>query len=247
MALRSEKNSPTPRPGRGAFTLTELLIVIGLIVLLTAIGIPAFRAVTGGRSIDSAENMVSAALAQAREDAMALQEPRGILFYPDVDGGRIAVAEVYYYDPVGDPLTLDAVPDRDQLFLPSGIGYQAAADGGGALAVGVVMFDGFGKVAVQQYRLEPGPSRDTVLRHKATADLKGRLDVLPLNVTPTNVAPTVSQVAFHLFDQAQFKQDFSVQPAPADATQNNLRVWLGDNATPFLVNRYNGTLVRAGE
>ena len=58
MTLRSTDNPtcgvPRQSGGRGGFTLTELLVVIGLIVLLVTIAIPAFSIITGGRSIDSA-------------------------------------------------------------------------------------------------------------------------------------------------------------------------------------------------
>src|SRR3712207_1414993 len=68
---------PTQRRRGRAFTLTELLVVIGLIVLVVTLAIPAFSVITGGRSIDAAENQVSALVARARADALGLQEPRG--------------------------------------------------------------------------------------------------------------------------------------------------------------------------
>src|SRR3954447_12008766 len=78
--------------GRGGFTLTELLVVIGLIVLLVTLAIPAFSIITGGRSIDSAQNQVSAILGRARADAVGLQEERGVFFYQETAGGRITAA-----------------------------------------------------------------------------------------------------------------------------------------------------------
>src|SRR4030095_9400430 len=48
------------------FTLTEMLIVMGVIVLVALIAVPSFRALTGGRSTEAASNTISAALARAR-------------------------------------------------------------------------------------------------------------------------------------------------------------------------------------
>jgi len=49
------------------FTLTEILIVIGLIVLVIALAVPAFNVMTGGRSVDAAMNTLSAVLGRPCE------------------------------------------------------------------------------------------------------------------------------------------------------------------------------------
>jgi prepilin-type N-terminal cleavage/methylation domain-containing protein len=79
---------------RTAFTLIELLVVIGIIVLIVTLAIPAFNIITGGRSIDSAQNQVSAILGRARADAVGLQEERGVFFYQETAGGRVTAAIV---------------------------------------------------------------------------------------------------------------------------------------------------------
>src|SRR5256885_17014890 len=68
---------------RTAFSLTEILIVIGLIVLMLALALPAFNFITGGKSIDGAMNQISAFLSRARTEAVGLQEVRGVMFYID--------------------------------------------------------------------------------------------------------------------------------------------------------------------
>jgi type II secretory pathway pseudopilin PulG len=114
-----------------AFTLTELLIVIGLIVLLIALAVPAFRAMTGGRSIDAAQNQLAAVLGAARAEAIGLQKVRGVLFYldPATDRVNCAIVREVGYSPA-TPVTnppdyyLDLVPDRDPVALPVGVGLQ---------------------------------------------------------------------------------------------------------------------------
>jgi prepilin-type N-terminal cleavage/methylation domain-containing protein len=126
---------------RRGFTLTELLIVIGLIVLLIALAVPAFRAMTGGRSIDAAQNQLAAVLGAARAEAIGLQKVRGVLFYLDPATDRVNAAivrEVGYspLTPVANPpdYYLDLVPDRDPVALPVGIALQGvdSADMSGA-------------------------------------------------------------------------------------------------------------------
>ena len=118
---------------RRAFTMTELLIVIGLIVLVIAIAVPAFRAMTGGRSVDAAQNQLAAVLGVARAEAIGLQKVRGVFFFIDPATERVNVALVQEADytprPSEAPTTapdyyLDLVPDRDPVALPVGVGLQ---------------------------------------------------------------------------------------------------------------------------
>jgi type II secretory pathway pseudopilin PulG len=173
-------HNPTARrdgsPARG-FTLTELLIVIGLIILVIALAVPAFKAMTGGRSIDAAQNQLAAVLGAARAEAIGLQKVRGVFFYLDPATERVNAVLVQESDyrpllaekpPVDPDYYIDAVPDRDPIPLPVGVGLQGIdnADFSGAsrkddgyvgynpgplgpngnLCGGVILFDGFGRV-----------------------------------------------------------------------------------------------------
>src|SRR5947207_7305858 len=80
---------------RPAFSLTEILIVIALIVLLLALAIPAFSFITGSRSIDGAANQISAFLGRARAEAIGLQEVRGVMFFVDPTKQRTNLAIVH--------------------------------------------------------------------------------------------------------------------------------------------------------
>ena len=81
----------TPRRG---FTLTEILIVIALIVLIIALAVPAFNLITGSRSVDAGENLVSAMLSRARAMAMNNNQTVGVAFFRDFRNERSAMAIV---------------------------------------------------------------------------------------------------------------------------------------------------------
>lgn len=68
---------------RRAFTMAELLIVIGIIVIVLGLAVPAFNSITGTRSLDAAQNQIGAIVARARMEAIGLQQPRGVFFYLD--------------------------------------------------------------------------------------------------------------------------------------------------------------------
>ena len=132
----SPQRAAALRGSRRAFTLTELLIVIGLIVLVIALAVPAFRAMTGGRSIDAAQNQLAAVLGAARAEAIGLQKVRGVFFYLDPATDRVnavlvqdAGTELTTDPPDWMPdLFLDLVPDRDPIALPVGVGVQGIDD-----------------------------------------------------------------------------------------------------------------------
>lgn len=161
-----------------AFTLTEILVVIAIIVLLIGIAIPALGLLTGSRSIDRAENNLSAMLGRARADAIGLQRCTGVLFFIDPTSQNVTLAEVYStVDGDAEPLRLDLLPDRDFTPLPKGVmaqtidnavltsgkrdddGYigfnQIAVSGGDVKTIspfgGVILFDRNGSLVSKVY------------------------------------------------------------------------------------------------
>lgn len=124
------------RASRSAFTLTEILIVIGIIVLLIALAVPAFSLITGGKSIEGATNQLSAALGRARAQAIGLQKTSGVMFFIEPRSQRIHIAIVTEADSVPASVTvasppevwLDLADDADFIPLPNGVSAQTICD-----------------------------------------------------------------------------------------------------------------------
>jgi type II secretory pathway pseudopilin PulG len=308
----SIRRTTTRRPShrRAGFTLTELVVVIGLIVLFVTIAIPAFSIITGGRSIDSAQNQVSAILGRARADAVGLQEERGVFFYQETPGGRYYAAIVRARSDVSQnttPVALDLLPDREQLALPTGVGVQTilnaninasgqrTTDGylganyriqgwgptypaptGTATAVGfggVILFDANGRLENKPYlfvisepdaNLKPqwtqlGRLLMGIADNDTSTKPTGAPQYIGTSRTPTGPMTELqySQVGFTLFDETVFNSSgftdadpavdggaTAYAPPPSASPEAAEELWIDANSTPFLVNRYNGTLMR---
>lgn len=122
---------PPPHDRRRGFTLTELLIVISILVLVTVLAVPAFNAMTGSRSTEAAQNQLSALLGQARVEAIGLQEPRGVLFFRDPATRRIGaviVREVPVSRRPDAARYLDMDEGREPMLLPAGVELQVLDD-----------------------------------------------------------------------------------------------------------------------
>ncbi|HEX4124345.1 MAG TPA: prepilin-type N-terminal cleavage/methylation domain-containing protein [Tepidisphaeraceae bacterium] len=129
--------SDYPRVNERAFTLTEMIVVIGIIVLLIGIAIPAIRALTGDRNVGAAYNVVAAIIGQARQDAMAQSNTypyHGAMFFLNPATDRVTALFVEGEYPVnasvapGAQVWIDETPGREQIALPAGVGLQTIAN-----------------------------------------------------------------------------------------------------------------------
>jgi prepilin-type N-terminal cleavage/methylation domain-containing protein len=93
---------PSCHAARG-FTLTEVLVTVGIIVLVVALGVPVFNVLRGSRSSEAGLNVVSAVVGQARTIAVNEGRYAGALFFVDPRNGRTSVAIVTITDPAQDP------------------------------------------------------------------------------------------------------------------------------------------------
>ena len=153
---------------------------------------------------------------------------------------------------VGGP-PLELRPNTDLIPLPTGIGVQTICNctissgqrtSDGYLNFGVILFDGYGRIISQNY----GVSQYSRLCQ--TSSLYGTDYPTPGQNIGVNGQPGVqSQFGLVVFQREAFTaQGFLTNDnayntsIPYDPNQEN---WLDQNATPLLINRYTGTLIKA--
>jgi type II secretory pathway pseudopilin PulG len=208
-----------------------MLVVIGIIILFVTLAIPAISAITGTRSIGAAENQISAVLARAREEAIGIQDYRGVFFYLDPREDRVVAALVRPADvqaPGSNIILLDTVADRDYLMLPQGIRLQTLYDDQNERYLGfnptpastenvkfggVILFDGQGRLVSKLYGFQfqaPDPTNTT--GPLIPSGMSALLKVTGTNFVPSNGSNNAirSQMGLVLFDAAAFKsQNFA--------------------------------------
>ena len=93
------------------FTLTELLVVIGILILLTMTAVPAIQAFRRGQRLDQSARLIQAALADARRLAVTKHARHVVVLYSYQDTASEKEGTVesvrhalrVYCEPVGDP------------------------------------------------------------------------------------------------------------------------------------------------
>jgi Tfp pilus assembly protein FimT len=191
-----------------------MLVVIGITVLILAMAMPAFNFMTGSRSLEAAQNSVSAMLSRARSQAIYTGQPTGVAFYQDAKTQRYAMALVQYDTTPAGTNNIDLSPDQDPQMLQPGTAARGMVGQGNYSTPAIVMFDAQGRLANMQYTLN-----GTLATAYETTD------------NPTPVTSGYSQMALIIYDRGTFAN----QAAPA--------TWLDTNGLMLVINRYNGTLL----
>jgi prepilin-type N-terminal cleavage/methylation domain-containing protein len=263
---RPSAAGPQPSPlapnqnSSSAFTLTELLVVLAIIVLLLAVAVPAFHFLTGTRSTEAAENLISAALGRARGYAISHQRPAGLAFFVDPVSQRTTMALVVtktkdptgalqaddpylnydakclmrYYQSVGTRAYIDFVPDEDFQTLPPGVGCQLILDPRSGIdryvGAGAILFDAEGRLLSKE------------IGFSANSEI-GRMLQLSVDIPLPPIPPTPnlsfrSQLGLVLYDLSVFRNQGFTQTLDSVSSpghdyrtmEANEERWLDDNA-----------------
>jgi type II secretory pathway pseudopilin PulG len=112
-----------------AFTLIEMLVVVGIIVVVVLLALPVLNVLQGNRSVDTAQNQIQALLNEARMMAIGVQRDSGVFFYIDPNTRRVQTVLVQAApSQLGDPaevdVFLDLVHDHESVPLTLGLDLQ---------------------------------------------------------------------------------------------------------------------------
>ena len=175
---------PLPACSHG-FTLVEMLVVIGIIVLAITLAIPAVKSLTGSKSEQSAQNTIAAVLSRVRADAIGLQQITGALFCLDKATDRVTVYEVndsgFETGDTTGVVYLNLTPDRDALKLPPGLRLRTLKDTPPYGSTGVdpaptARYLGFNDGSATQFNIPSAPTFDlATLGGVVLFDANGRL------------------------------------------------------------------------
>lgn len=153
--------TPQPkRPGqirhrRAGYTLTEVVIVMGILVLVMALAVPAFNFITGSRSLEAAQNTVSAMLGRARSLALYQGKPAGVYCTWDSTRNRVTMALVQAQ--TADSNVLVFVAQDRQPLQPStgikGIGIDYDAANNKLKDPVLIVFDSLGRLSLSSYKI----------------------------------------------------------------------------------------------
>ncbi len=116
------------RPCRAAFTLIELLLVLAIIAVVSAVTVPDFiRSLRGNQRRSAVQTVVSAGR-YARSMAVLAQEPMALVF--DIGGSRIRVESRRHPAPADDETNAvppsAGMPEADGPAAPAGPARPAA-------------------------------------------------------------------------------------------------------------------------
>jgi len=207
-----------------AFTLIELMVVIGIIVIALALAVPSFSFITSARSVEAAQNVVAATLGRARTEAVNTGTYVGVFFFldPKTDRTTLALATLDGGE-LDDSDPYDNIKSWNPTF--SYRGTDTASVGPPALTADRVIFS----------------TRDNTLDNPATANINEAMNNRPMvktyrakvsgapGVSPPTTGPQTSGIWAGKFENANWEEylpgnleqssviDFSVLPTGVGA------------------------------
>jgi prepilin-type N-terminal cleavage/methylation domain-containing protein len=250
---------------RHAFTLIELMVVIGIMVIILAVSIPGLKAMTKGNDTAQATSMVSSLIANARSIAISQGRIAGVAFY-EANSGKAGQTQAAYV--VQDIVT--SVNTNQNLFLmplaggtiqqlPRGakiVGLQTAdpinpASGNvGTLNVGstitavttvparVVLFDEGGQLLVRAKMVLDAPTSTTVQSTKDTLT-SWATDWAGFWASTSQAPSNTSTPALVIYSDGEF-----TSANPSGTSQSVQNQWLLQHAKVLVINAYTGTVIQ---
>jgi prepilin-type N-terminal cleavage/methylation domain-containing protein len=249
------------------FTLTELLVAMAIITLMLGMAMAAFNTLTGSHSTAVGQNLLSAALGRVRANAIATDSHHALMFYRDNNTGHVAMVELQAL-PNGSPYVPVAplggytaevwfdIANTEHVQLPDGVSLQTVfPNTAGNRYIGFNTYGMFATAPGGCIAFSPDGTLfagtcGMALGTPANTSPLGRFVFDGPNPTPLDGASwMVPNLALCLFDADAFGSLFSVggnawADDPAYGTNEQAKErWLDNNASLFMVGRYNGSLI----
>ena len=258
-ALRSD-GAATAAQG---FSLVELLVVVGIIILVLALAGPAFNKIMQGTNVKQGQNMVTAYLASARALALQRRCSTAVVFFEDTPnnyGGQTAVAVAYavLVDTTNSNVSYFApAPGRITEYLPTGVKVATIVGNTGNLNTEAIYVNGVKQSAATCRAVVFDASGRMVVRDGLglyTVSTPGYASnpVTVLGSTYWNFTATVaggsitsdvySSPAVIIYDGAEFQNWINSQGSAPTNTQ--ISTWLQAHTDVLAVNAYTGNVVR---
>jgi type II secretory pathway pseudopilin PulG len=242
----------TRRPRSRAFTLIELLAVIGIIILLVGITIPAIKSLSKSNDQSQSVNLVRSMISTARAIAISQHRPVGVVFFEEsptyslpVNSNRTAMQLfIEDYNQVSVVAgTRYVYYSTAREYLPAGVKLASLSDAGSFVEAGdptstsparAILFDANGQLLLRGGLCSWLTNGGTAGQYpKAYGDwnfIGYSTGNLP-NGQPGN---SYSSPGFFLFSKAEY----DAQPAASKAA------WLKKNASVIIVNSNTGGVLR---
>lgn len=242
MADRTDNFSRLPCPadglgratmlgGRWGFSLMEMLVVIGIIVVIISVSMPAFKSIAKGNAQQQGVNIVTSAMATARAQALKLRVPVAAIFYEDTSS-KNQTAVMLAQQTSSTPPTFDQILPEwgNPTFLPRGIKVATLNDdvsgvqveGDAARYCRVVLFDSNGQLIVRNNL------------HAANATLAALW-----GISGATAADDTSSPGLIIYDNAAFQG-----AGGATMTVPTPEQWLRTNGKLLIVNAFTGNVIR---
>jgi prepilin-type N-terminal cleavage/methylation domain-containing protein len=242
---------------RRAFTLIELIVVISIIVILSAIAIPATKMLMKSNGTAQGANLVRTMIGQARTMALSQHRAAGVVFFEETPAHSMPVnsnatamqifVEAYnQQDPAFPPVTdgsIYFVEGSAREYLPSGIKVATlndaqlnaamftAGENSASPVTRVIIFDANGQLALR------GGLRTTPTSGPAGSDPQREGDWNFLNAGVPTVTAPFSSPGFILYS----KSEYDSQTFADDAKRSE---WLRNNSNVVIVNGYTGGIIQ---